>query len=68
MKLEEYVEQITREKCTCGHPIPKSVHAISMYPHEGGWPVEGMDKKQWLYIHCQKCGYEWALWKLGVPR
>jgi len=27
-----------------------------------------MTVKFWLYVTCPKCKYEWALWKLGVPR
>ena len=36
-----------------------------MRPHEGGILVLGMGR-QWVYIHCPKCGYDWALWKLGM--
>lgn len=38
------------------------------YPHGAGWTVKDLDAKQWLYIHCPKCGYDWAVWKLGVKR
>ncbi len=43
---------------------------IRAYPHSAGWTVEGIEGKQWLYIVCprKKCGYQWAIWKLGVPR
>jgi len=36
-------------------------------PHDGGWNVPGMGLN-WLWLHCDKCGYDWALWKLGLPR
>jgi len=26
------------------------------------------DGRMWLFIHCPECGYEMALWKIGVPR
>lgn len=41
---------------------------ISYYEHEGGWQVKDLKEKQWLYIVCPDCGYQWALWKLGVDR
>jgi len=41
---------------------------IEHYEHSGGWIVAGFEKRQWLYKTCQKCDYQWALWKLGVPR
>jgi len=69
MELQKYIELITKTKCTfCGRKLPIRDSAIKMYPHDGGWNVNGYDKKQWLYIICPKCGYQWALWKLGVSR
>lgn len=41
---------------------------ISAYPHFAGWTVEGLKEKQGLFKMCPKCGYDWALWKLGVNR
>jgi hypothetical protein len=47
---------------------------IRAYPHSGGWKIPGLkgdpdeDGRYWLYISCPGCGYEWALWKLGVSR
>lgn len=64
--LEEIKEQITVDTCRwCGAKLNKD--NIQTYPHEAGWTVDGMREKQWLYIPCS-CRYEWALWKLGVPR
>jgi hypothetical protein len=37
---------------------------IEHYDHDGGYEVPGYEKKQWLYITCPKCHYQWALWKL----
>ena len=48
--------------CTCGAPIRLS--RIHCYPHDGGVRVYGHAGKQWVYFHCPKCGYDWALWKL----
>ena len=47
----------------CNRKLHGPVYA---YSHTGGWAVPGMDGKWWLYISCG-CGYDWALWKLGVP-
>jgi hypothetical protein len=44
---------------------------LDAYPHEGGWYTqdhEGKVHKLWLSIRCPKCGYDWSLNKLGVPR
>ena len=39
---------------------------VEHYPHSGGWRVDGLEPRQWLYKNCPKCGYDWALWKIGV--
>ena len=28
---------------------------VNMYPHDGGYPVEGHELKQWIYLHCNEC-------------
>jgi len=54
--------------------IPLDKQPIKGYPHDGGWKVPGVagDPDEsglyWLYITCPGCGYEWAIWKLGVSR
>jgi len=74
MNLEEWIKyieegmnkgEIKNKCCWCGSPL----HAqdLKRYPHGDGWTVDG-EGKQWLYIPCRKCGYEWAIWKLGVDR
>lgn len=64
--LDEIKKKITIDKCRwCGSELNKD--NIDMYPHEGGWIIDGMSEKQWLYIHCNKCDYDWPIWKLGVP-
>lgn len=65
--LGDYRRQITRTKCDCGFEGLDTL-PIESYDHSGGWEVEGFQSKQWLYIHCPKCDYDWALWKLGVNR
>ena len=65
--VQHYLEQISDFRCRwCGADMKgESVHG---YEHVGGWVVHGYDEKQWLYIVCPKCHYQWALWKLGVTR
>ena len=66
MKLSDYEKLIDGKVCRwCLAPLPAVVQS---YPHDGGRPVEGMDGLQWLSVHCDRCEYDWALWKLGIPR
>ncbi len=53
---------IGRVRCTCGHDL--RANQLKHYPHEGGIPIVAKGR-QWIYIHCQHCHYDWALWKLG---
>ncbi len=54
------------ENCRwCSHPLPPE---IQHFDHLHGWNVDGYIRQQWLYIVCVGCDYQWALWKLGVPR
>ena len=56
-----------RRECFCGY---EKLHDRPIYAgikgHSGGWDIRG--DNYWLWIHCPKCGYEWSVWKLGVPR
>ena len=66
--LNDYRRQIKETTCLwCGYKDLDQL-PIEYYPHEDGWWLETLQKKQWLFIHCPKCGYDWALWKLGVHR
>lgn len=65
MKLEDYEALVKDKKCNSCHG---SLGKIKYYPHAGGWRVDGFSERVWLYKVCKKCGYEWALWKLGVER
>jgi len=47
----------------CGEPIHPE--EIRMYPHERGIRIRHAGR-QWVYLHCPKCGYDWALWKLQM--
>ena len=65
--LNDYRKQIQEDKCSCGFEGLKDL-PIEHYPHSAGWIIDGFAEKQWLYVTCPECGYQWALWKLGVPR
>ncbi len=54
-----------RHKCWCGY---KNIHKLPLLSddHPDGYEIKGFDKKQWLYVLCPQCGYEWAIWKLGI--
>lgn len=67
MKLGDYGELVKGKKCKfCGTVL--NYGCIEYYDHEGGFKVEGFDKKQWLYINCFGCGHDWSLVHLGVAR
>ncbi len=65
--LEDYKKLIKAKECKwCGESLEDE--PIEGYTHSGGWSVFGEHVKKWLYIECPKCGYEWNLSKIGVPR
>ena len=66
--MQGYTERITKKGCTCGAPIPNQVEDLHAYLHSGGWTIDGLEGRWWLYMECPECNYQWALWKLGVPR
>ena len=48
-------------ECTCGKKI--TIGQFLGYPHDGGYADKNGDR-WWLYVHCKKCNYDWALHKL----
>ena len=66
MTSNQYMNLCTVDDCQwCGTMLNKNV---DLYPHRDGWLVTGYNERQWLSRHCSKCGYDWSLNKLGVPR
>ena len=55
------------KKCRCCNAELKGIR-INWYHHKGGWKIEGMSMRVWLFIICPKCSYQNALWKLGYNR
>lgn len=69
IKLTEEESKPFREKftrrniCWCGCENIHKEPILGYNAHPDGVLIR--NGKYWLYIHCQKCGYDWALWKLG---
>src|SRR3989304_4585705 len=74
--LEQYQQMLEQVNAKCkwceDHVTPikteLATRSIEYYEHDGGWNVDGFDQKQWLYVTCPICKYEWSLWKLGIDR
>ena len=48
--------------CDCGNPL--LIHEFRGYaPHSSGY-ADKHGRKWWIYVHCPKCEYDWALWKV----
>jgi len=66
LTLKEYAALVKRKKCRwCKRRLSSRVEH---YDHAGGWEVHEYPQKQWLYVVCTGCGYQWNLSKLGIPR
>jgi hypothetical protein len=67
IEAEEIFAKLEITACKhCLTPLPHDV--IHCYEHSNGWVVKGFEKKQWLFIICPKCFYQWSLWKLGYSQ
>ncbi len=66
MNKGNYAKMVEGVTCRwCSSPLPTE---IQNYDHDGGWQLEGCSLRQWLYVECRKCGHQWSLAKLGIPR
>lgn len=68
MTIADYEKLVEGKTCRFHNkpmPLPSK---IDHYAHAGGYTVEGFDMKQWLSVHCDACGYDWSISKLGIPR
>ncbi|HPF68261.1 MAG TPA: hypothetical protein PLC20_11350 [Flavobacteriales bacterium] len=54
----------SRSRCLCGRDLRGD--QVLGYPHDAGWVTDA--GRMWLYIPCPECGYEMAIWKIGVSR
>lgn len=66
---QKFKDQFDPEKthCLCGFPLMNEP-ILYYVPHESGWAIPQETEKVWLYVKCPKCGYDMAIWKLGVSR
>lgn len=68
MRIGDY-EKLLEGKTCRWHEKPVTLPTeIKTYDHEDGYTVEGFKRKQWLYVTCSDCGYDWSIWKLGIDR
>lgn len=64
---QKFREQYIDPACLCD--LDLTTFPILYYtPHEGGFKIPGEKEKCWLYVRCPKCGYDMAVWKMGVKR
>ena len=59
----EDIRKVAEEKIECVKGGNCELE-LDMYPHDYGVLVENNPERQWVYFHCAKCGYDWALWKV----
>ena len=66
MTIADYEKLLEGKKCRW-HQEPIALPTkLKSYDHDGGYVVEGFEKKQWLYLTCESWGYDWSIRKLGV--
>jgi hypothetical protein len=61
--LKERIEEV-KPTCLCGKTLRG--RSIDMYEHDGGYLTlddDGtpMKERQWLSVHCDKCGYDYSI-------
>lgn len=68
LTLDDYKAKIRdlRTPCSCGALL--TYDDLEHYDHADGYNVAEFESKQWLYLKCDECGYQMALWKLGIGR
>ncbi|MDH7506229.1 MAG: hypothetical protein QHH15_00375 [Candidatus Thermoplasmatota archaeon] len=65
---KKYLNILTEVGCLQEHGIyhedkEESKGIVLMYPHDGGYVVEGKEGKWWIYYQCEVCGYQTSLVK-----
>lgn len=81
--MQEYQAKLLElNPCCRWCHVRLSHEVIRSYKHPGGFKVlevkdvwnqdvhnmTNIVRKRWLYVKCPSCGYDWALWKLGVKK
>lgn len=64
-ELAFYQRQLKGKHC---HWCQTSIEdqPLEFYDHHGGYRVAGLSEKQWLYVTCPNCRYQWSAVKLGI--
>lgn len=64
MTLQEIAALVVdhNAECYCKYKFTKS--DIRSYDHYAGISVLGYPFKQWVYLTCQDCHYQMAIWKI----
>ncbi len=65
MQLADFAALAAGLPCySCNLPLPEQIEHVD---HDGGWLVEGFEKRQWLHVDCPNCKVGNSLWKIGIP-
>ena len=66
LSLERLAAWIDEKRPTCGYcDAALRGSDIGHYgPHEGGYHVEGLEEKRWVFVTCHNCGYDTSLHKI----
>jgi len=67
LTLDGWIEELKRTQSpdcpTCGTEL--DFHRLKYYDHSDGQCVDGFPQRQWLYVECPGCEYQWAINKLA---
>jgi len=68
LKMGEEVEKALRGlmgkefECLCGNKI--IIRDFLGYPKHPSGYADKDGEKWWIYVNCDKCNYDWSLWKI----
>lgn len=65
LDLIELAHRIEEHKpsCICGATL-RGYNIDHYGPHDGGEIVRGYGDPRWVYVHCDRCGYDMAIHKI----
>lgn len=67
VSIFQYRSRLSKSSCRWCGGTDLSKCAILSYDHPNGYAIaEIPDTRQWLYVECPKCEYQWSLQKLGI--
>lgn len=61
--IEAWLKQIQGRVMTCWCGAELECFGFMGYPHDSGL-ADKDGNKWWLFLHCDKCNYEWSYWKV----